>query len=131
MNKNIEMTPLLETEPNTHYWTVGPSEADLERFSTEPLRAFAFSSLVTAGPNAHQLHSILEAINSACIRNDPQTVMGLCAWILENEKTYYMEISMLEVILAYSRAYTLIHPEQSFIHIFSTLYRVYFKKEVN
>ena len=131
MIKNIKMTPLTETESETRYWTLGPSEADLKRFSTEPLFAFAFSSLVTAGPDAHQLRCILEAINSACFSNDPKTVMGLCAWLLVNEKTSYMEVSMIEVILAYSRACTVLHPELSFIRIFSSLYRVYFKKEVN
>lgn len=130
MNKNIEMTPLMETESGTNYFTLGPSVTELEQISTRPLSAFTFSSLLTAGPDAHQLHNILVAINSACISNDPNTVMELCAWILVNEKTYYMEVSMMEVMLAYSRAYTITHPDASFVLFFSFLYKMYFTKEL-
>ncbi len=126
------MTPLRKTKlGTTYYWTNGPSVTELEQISTRPLSEFTLSSLITAGPDARQLHSILAAINSACLKNDPQTVMGLCALILVTEKTYYMEVSMIEVLLAYSRAYTLINPDVPFIHFFTYLYKRFFTKELN
>lgn len=129
MDKSIDMTLLGETEGGTNYWTKGPSETELEQISTQPLSAYTVSSLVTAGPDAHHLHRILAAINTACLNNDPKTVVDLCAWILVNEQTYYMEVSMIEIILAYSRAYTLINPDTPFFLFYSFLYKMFFKKE--
>lgn len=131
MNKSIQMTHLCETASKAYYWTNGPTVDQLEEMSTRPLSEYTLSSLLTAGPDARKLHRILSKINSACHKNDPKTVMGLCAWILENKKTYYMEVSMIEVILAYSRAYTLINPDASFILYFSYLYKRFFTKELN
>ena len=132
MKKYVHMTHLGKTKLGKHYyWTDGPSVTELEQISTRPLSEYTLSSLVTAGPDARQLHRTLAAINSACLKNDPQKVMGLCAWILENKKTYYMEVSMIEVILAYSRAYTLINPDASFVLFFTYLYKRFFTKELN
>ena len=71
----------------------------------------------------------MAAINTACLNNDPKTVVDSCAWILVNEQTYYMEVSMIEIILAYSRAYTLINPDTPFFLFYSFLYKMFFKKE--
>ena len=131
MNKSIQMTHLCETASQAYYWTNGPTEDQLEEMSARPLADFVVSSLVTAGPKAKLLQRQLATINKACRNNDPETVVNLCAWILVKKQTFYMKVSMMEIILAYTRAYTLMHPEIQFALFFSFLYSTFFKQQIN
>lgn len=131
MDKSIQMTHLCETASQAYYWTDGPTDDQLVEMSTKPLADFVVSSLVTAGPKAKLLRRLLATINKACLNNDPETVVKLCAWILVKEQTFYMKVSMMEIILAYTRAYTLIHPEIPFVLFCSFLYETFFKKGIN
>lgn len=126
MNNHIDVTLLEETKLGRRCRISTPSRAELEEISTLPLSEFTFSSLVTSGPDAKQLHRVLEKINSACINNDPKTVMDICDWILKNGYSYYMKATTIEVILTYSRAYTLFYPEESFLPFYSFLCKLFF-----
>lgn len=131
MKNSIQMTHLCETASQAYYWTNGPTDDQLVEMSTRPLSDFVVSSLLTAGPKAKLLRRQLATINKACLNNNPEIVVNICAWILEKKQTFYMEVSMMEIILAYTRAYTLMHPEIPFALFFSFLYETFFKKGIN
>ena len=84
-----------------------------DELSTKSLSDYTVSSTVTHGPDAVLLKFLLESLNKACRENQPETVASLSKTILEDELTVYMDISKMEIILAHTRAVTLMHPELS------------------
>ena len=84
-----------------------------DELSTKSLSDYTVSSTVTYGPNAALLKSVLDSLNEACRENQPGIVASLSKTILENGLTEFMEISKMEIILAHTRAVTLMHPELS------------------
>ena len=84
-----------------------------DEISANSLSDYTVSSTVTYGPDAGILKFLLESINAACLNNQPDTVARITACILRNGLTEFMDISKMEIILAHTRAVTLLHPDIS------------------
>ena len=102
-----------------------------EEISAKALADFAVSSTVTYGPHAIFLKFLLESLNKACINNQPDTVAEISAAILRNGLTEYMDISKMEIILAHTRAVTLLNPDipvkdyyESLLHMFYQVHTI-------
>lgn len=103
----------------------------LDELSTKSLSDFTVSSTVTYGPDAARIKFMLETLNEACRENLPDIVASISKTILVLGLTEYMDISKTEIILAHTRAVTLIHPELSvkeyyefMLHKFYTCYTI-------
>ena len=82
-----------------------------DELSTKSLSDYTVSSTVTYGPDAILLKSLLESLNEACLKNQPEKVEELTEIILTNGLTEFMEISKMEIILAHTRAVTILFPD--------------------
>ena len=80
---------------------------------TKSLSDYTVSSTVTYGPTADILKYLLESLNKACRENQPGVVASITKTILDNGLTEFMDISKMEIILAHTRAVTLMNPEIS------------------
>ena len=82
-----------------------------DELSNKSLSDYTVSSTVTYGPDAKFLKFLLESLNKACRGNQPDNVALLSTIILENGLTAFMDISKMEIILAHTRAVTLLNPD--------------------
>lgn len=96
---------------NRHYVAFTRHYDTPDEISAKSLSDYVVSSTVTYGPNAALLKHLLESINEACLMNQPDTVIKLTSIILINGLTEFMEISKMEIILANTRAVTLLDPD--------------------
>lgn len=92
-----------------------------DEIAAKSLSEFTVSSTVTHGPNASALKKLLKSINKACLANQPETVAKLTKFILDRRLTEYMDISKMEIILAHTRAVTLMDPEVSVKDFYESL----------
>ena len=92
-----------------------------DEIAAKSLSDFTVSSTVTHGPDATFLKSMLESLNEACLRNQPEMVAMITAAILKNELTMFMDISKMEIIFAHTRAVTLLYPDISVKDYFECL----------
>ena len=81
-----------------------------DEIAAKSLSDYTVSSTVTYGPEASLLKFLLESLNKACLNDQPDTVARLTASILKNRLTEFMEISKMEIILAHTRAVTILNP---------------------
>ena len=105
---------------NRHYDTP-------EELATKSLSDYTVSSTVTCGPIADLLKLLLESLNKACLAGQPETVEELSDFILTNGLTVDMEISKMEIILANTRAVTLLDPTVSIKDHYESLVNKYYK----
>ena len=105
---------------NRHYDTP-------EELATKSLSDYTVSSTVTCGPIADLLKFLLESLNKACLSGQPETVEELTDFILTNGLTVDMEISKMEIILANTRAVTLLDPTVSIKDHYESLVNKYYK----
>lgn len=84
-----------------------------EELAKKSLSDYTVSSTATCGPIADLLKFLLESLNEACLADQPATVDELTDFILSNGLTVDMEISKMEIILARTRAVTLMNPDIS------------------
>ena len=82
-----------------------------DEIAAKSLSDYTVSSTATYGPNASFLKFLLESLNDACLNNQPDTVVRITATILRNRLTEFMDISKMEIILAHTRAVTLLNPD--------------------
>ena len=98
-----------------------------DEIAAKTLSDYTVSSTVTYGPNACLLKFLLESLNAACLNNQPDTVARITASILKNGLTEYMDISKMEIILAHTRAVTLLHPDISVKDYYDTLMHLFYQ----
>lgn len=98
-----------------------------EELVTKSLSDYTVSSTVTYGPIADLLKFLLESLNKACLEDQPETVDELTDFILSNGLTVDMEISKMEIILARTRAVTLMNPDISVKEYYDTLVSKYYR----
>lgn len=98
-----------------------------DEIAAKTLSDYTVSSTVTYGPNASLLKFLLESLNAACLNNQPDTVARITASILKNGLTEFMDISKMEIILAHTRAVTLLHPDISVKDYYETLMRLFYQ----
>lgn len=119
-NKRIPVTtPVVFTR---HYYT--PDE-----LATKSLSDCAVSSTVASGPNEEiegMFRFLLESVNKACLANQPDTVKRLTDIILENGLTTFMDVSKMEIIIANTRAVTLLDPTISIKDYYESLVNKYY-----
>lgn len=87
------------------------------------------SSTVAHGPDdiiEGMYRFLLETVNKACIANQPDTVKRLTDIILENGLTRFMDISKKEIIIANTRATTLLDPTISIKDYYESLVNKYY-----
>ncbi len=120
-NKRIPVTtPVVFTR---HYYT--PDE-----LATKSLSDCAVSSTVASGPNEEiegMFRFLLESVNKACLANQPDTVKRLTDIILENGLTTFMDVSKMEIIIANTRAVTLLDPTISLKDYYESLVNKYYR----
>lgn len=97
-----------------------------DEIAAKSLSDVTVSSTVTHGPDAAFLKSMLESLNEACLGNQPETVAMITAVILENGLTMFMDISKMEIIIAHTRAVTILHPNIPVKDYFEDLVREYY-----
>ena len=119
-NKRIPVTTPVVF--NRHYYT--PDE-----LATKSLSDCAVSSTVASGPNEEiegMFRFLLESVNKACLANQPDTVKRLTDIILENGLTTFMDVSKMEIIIANTRAATLLDPTISIKDYYESLVNKYY-----
>ena len=120
-NKRIPVTrPVVFTR---HYYT--PDE-----LATKTLSDCTVSSTVAYGPNDEiegLFRFLLESVNKACLADQPEIVKRLTDTILENGLTRFMDISKMEIILANTRAATLLDPTISVKDYYESLVNEYYR----
>ena len=99
----------------------------IEELSKKSLSDYTVSSTVTFGPLADITKWYLESLNDACIGNDPKTVEQITNVLLENRLTFYAEISKMEIILARTKAVTLLDPNIKAKDYFNYLVNTYYR----
>lgn len=105
-----------------HYYTP-------EELASKTLSDCAVSSTVAHGPDdiiEGMYRFLLETVNKACIANQPDTVKRLTDIILENGLTRFMDISKKEIIIANTRATTLLDPTISIKDYYESLVNKYY-----
>ena len=106
-----------------HYYTP-------EELATKSLSDCTVSSTVAHGPDEvieGLFRFLLESVNEACLANQPELVKRLTDIILENGLTRFMDISKMEIILANTRAVTLLDPTVSIKDYYEFLVSKYYK----
>ena len=120
-NKRIPVTrPVVF---NRHFYTP-------EELATKTLPECAVSSTVAHGPDEvieGMYRFLLESVNKACLANQPDTVKLLTDTILKNGLTRFMDISKMEIILANTRAATLLDPTISVKDYYESLVNEYYR----
>ena len=107
---------------NHHYYT--PDE-----LATKTLSDCTVSSTVAHGPDdiiEGMYRFLLESVNKACIANQPDLVKRITDTILEKGLTEFMDISKMEIILANTRAATLLDPTISIKDYYESLINKYY-----
>lgn len=99
----------------------------LDEITSKSLSDFTVSSTVTHGPDAAFLKSILEALNEACLSNQPEKVAKITAAILNDGVSTFMDISRVEIILAHIRAVTLLDPDIPVKDYFEALMNLFYQ----
>ena len=98
-----------------------------EELAKKSLSDYTVSSTATCGPIADLLKFLLESLNEACLADQPATVDELTDFILSNGLTVDMEISKMEIILARTRAVTLMNPDISVKEYYDSLVAKYYR----
>ena len=108
---------------NRHFYT-------LDELATKTLPECAVSSTAAHGPDdviEGLYRFLLESVNKACIANQPDLVKRLTDTILEKGLTKFMDISKMEIILANTRAASLLDPTISIKDYYESLVNKYYR----
>ena len=120
-NKRIPVTRPVAF--NRHFYT--PDE-----LATKTLPECTVSSTVAYGPDEEIesiLRFLLESVNNACLADQPEIVKRLTDIILENGLSRFMDTSKMEIILANTRAATLLDPTISLKDYYESLVNKYYR----
>lgn len=115
------------TKGESHYVMFTRHYESPEEIAGKSLSDYTVSSTVTYGPDAILLKFLLESLNEACLSNQPETVASITKSILEYGLSEYMDISKMEIILANTRAVTLMHPDVPVKDYYETLLHMFYQ----